>query len=96
MNPLLKRLFIRTKRRINAKNCPKCASGIVEMAGYIPIKAGPLEMVLASCIPDEMPAIIVSICSKDQCDYMIMEAAPESLSLSKRIMRDTMYARRLP
>lgn len=78
-------------------NCPKCLNGVVEVIGYMELKEGPIEFVFAKLIPEEMPAVTVELCSRTPCDYVTIGAAPESLSLAKRILKDKVLAhRKLP
>jgi hypothetical protein len=64
-------------------NCPECHYGMLETLGYVEVKAGPLEFKMTHNVPDEVPANL--------------RAAPESLSLAKRTVRDIVHAhRKLP
>ena len=73
-------------------NCPRCMTGVLENTGYLVLKTGPLEYM--PTLPNKQPAISILIWSRDDCRYIEMEAAPESLALAKRSMRDAVYAHR--
>ncbi|MEB8638315.1 hypothetical protein P4H32_32325 [Bacillus cereus] len=79
-------------------NCPNCFTGVLETVGFIELKTGVLEIQLTPFIPDNTAALGIKICSKDLCGYVKLEAAPASLSLAKRTLRDAIYAkhRKLP
>lgn len=72
-------------------NCPQCHTGVLESVGYIELKPGPLQLQIGSFIPDQTPALNIRICSKDHCGYVHVEAAPASLSLAKRNIRDILF-----
>lgn len=72
-------------------NCPICRRGVMEMIGYIPIQNGPLEVVMSFTVPKGVPAIQIRICSLDHCGNLDLGAAPESLTLAKRIIRDKVH-----
>ncbi len=74
-------------------NCPNCEVGIMELIGYIPLKAGPLELVFDRFPPHDAPALTVSLCSREPCEHAAIGAAPKSLSLAKRLLRDSAMTR---
>lgn len=78
-------------------NCPKCHHGMLENIGYVELKGGPLELKTVQYVPDNVPAIMVYLCSREPCDHVNLRAAPESLSLAKSNVRDLVHAhRKLP
>lgn len=73
--------------------CPKCRSGVLETLGYVELKEGPLQLTLSRFTPSKIPALEIRVCSKDPCGMVEIEAAPESLTLAKRSMREALYAK---
>ncbi|BBH24746.1 hypothetical protein Back11_60910 [Paenibacillus baekrokdamisoli] len=55
--------------------------------GYLELKKGPLEF--TEIVPYKKPALGILVCSRDDCEYTELKAAPESLTLAKRTLRDT-------
>jgi hypothetical protein len=75
--------------------CPRCRTGVLEAIGTFSLEEGALEV--EYCQPHDHPKdVIMYICSKDECGYMEMKAAPGLLSALKRKIRDRRYAELLP
>jgi|GEM_PF-2046208 len=75
--------------------CPKCRTGVLEAIGTFSLEEGALEVEYYQ--PYDRPKdAIIYICSKDECGYMEMKAAPGLLRALKRKIRDRRYAELLP
>lgn len=72
-------------------NCPECKTGILECVAFIPIRQGTLEMIYAKLPASDEPAISLYLCSRN-CGHVHLEAAPETLTLAKRSLRESAYA----
>lgn len=73
-------------------NCPNCVNGVLESIGHIPIQNGSLSFVFGRLPETNIPALQINICSREDCRFVYMEAAPNSLPLAKRTMRELAYA----
>jgi hypothetical protein len=69
----------------------------MEMIGYIELAEGSLRFRHSRFPPINRPALTVSLCSREPCDFVDIKAAPESLTLAKRKLRDFIASnRKLP